>query len=105
MKPVFDIRTSKQDKPYFVLQARNAEIILTSEEYESKQGLQKGIASVKHNVLRRGAFKRSVAINGEFYFTLRANNNKTIGVSEMYTSKFGREVGIASVRVNSKLAK
>lgn len=39
--------------------------------------------------------------DGQFYFTLRAKNGKTILTSEMYKTKQGAEVGIASVQVNA----
>lgn len=102
MAAKFSLRRDVGDKPYFVLCARNGEAILTSEMYESNQGRAKGITSVRNNARRYGAFKRTNAVNGEFYFTLRAKNNKVIGVSEMYTSKLGREIGILSVRFNAK---
>lgn len=41
--------TAKNGEFYFNLVARNGEIIGTSETYRSKQGLEKGIASVKAN--------------------------------------------------------
>ena len=45
----FDRRQSKSDEPYFVLKARNGEIIGTSEMYESTGGMENGIQSVKDN--------------------------------------------------------
>lgn len=51
-KPRFEIRDSKAGDVYFVLKAPNGEIILTSEMYETKQGCEKGIASVKANAPR-----------------------------------------------------
>lgn len=104
MKPVFEIRTSAQGKEYFVLLARNGKVILTGEEYESRQGLMNGIDSVRRNVFTRGAFKRRVAADGAPYFVLRAKNNKVIGVSETYSGKVKREIGITSVRFNARSA-
>jgi uncharacterized protein len=45
----FDRRTSKDDKPYFVLQAANGEIIGTSEQYSSVSAMENGVQSVKEN--------------------------------------------------------
>ena len=45
----YDQRTSTTDKPYFVLKARNGEIIGVSEFYSSIQAMKVGIASVKRN--------------------------------------------------------
>jgi hypothetical protein len=101
MRRGFYIRLSKADKEYFVLKANNSEIILTSEEYESRQGLMNGIQSVRNNAARIGSFKRFVGKDGQFYFNMLAMTNKVIGVSEGYVSKYGREIGILSVRVNA----
>ena len=43
----YEIRLSKDGQFYFVLIARNGEIIATSEMYKSKQSCKKGITSVK----------------------------------------------------------
>ena len=41
----YETRESKNKEPYFVLIAKNAEIIGKSEMYKSKKGCQNGIAS------------------------------------------------------------
>ncbi len=46
----FIISKSKNKKFYFVLKAKNGEIIATSEMYESKQACKKGISSVKRTL-------------------------------------------------------
>lgn len=45
----YDQRTSTSGQWYFVLKARNGEIIGTSEMYSNRQALEKGIASCKMN--------------------------------------------------------
>lgn len=45
----YERRQSKKQEPYFVLKARNGEIIGTSEMYSSKQAMENGISSVKTN--------------------------------------------------------
>lgn len=45
----YDRRTSKANQPYFVLKARNGEIIGNSEMYSSTQAMENGIASCKSN--------------------------------------------------------
>ena len=47
----FDRRTSKDDKPYFVLKAANGEVIGTSEQYSSAAAMENGVQSVKANAL------------------------------------------------------
>jgi hypothetical protein len=45
----FERLESKKHEPYFVLKAKNKEIIGKSEMYSSKSGMENGIASVKEN--------------------------------------------------------
>lgn len=45
----YDKRTAVNGKVYFVLKARNGEIIGKSQLYSSKSGMESGIASVKYN--------------------------------------------------------
>ena len=50
-----------------------------------------------------GKFVITKRSNGEFQFNLKAGNGQVILSSEGYSSKFGCENGIASVKENSKL--
>jgi len=45
----YERKTSKNDKPYFVLKAANGEIIGTSEMYSSSSAAEKGVESCKAN--------------------------------------------------------
>ncbi len=94
---------SKNDKGqfHFVLKAGNHEVILSSEQYESKAAAENGIASVQKNGGDAGKFAREVAKNGKFYFSLKAGNGQIIGSSQMYDSEAGRDKGIASVQTNA----
>lgn len=47
----FEIRKARDKKFYFILKARNGEVIATSETYETKQSCKKGIRSVKRNAI------------------------------------------------------
>ncbi len=46
---LFERKESSNGKVYFNLKAANSQIIGTSQMYASKEGLEKGIASVKKN--------------------------------------------------------
>lgn len=48
-KSRFEIRKSQNEQYYFVLIAKNGEVIAKSEEYKEKEGCKKGIESVKEN--------------------------------------------------------
>lgn len=45
--PKFVIKTSKDEKPFFILVAPNGQTLVTSETYESKQACNDGIRAVK----------------------------------------------------------
>ena len=45
----FERKTSKSSQPFFVLKAKNHEIIGESEMYSSESAMEKGIESVKKN--------------------------------------------------------
>jgi uncharacterized protein len=47
----FEILYSKDKQYYFVLKARNGQIIATSETYTTKQACKKGIKSVRRNAI------------------------------------------------------
>ena len=101
--PKFKIQRSTDDQFYWNLQAKNGEVILTSERYTTKQSCKTGIESSKRNVDER-SFKRLVARNDQYYFVQIANNNEPIGVSEMYESTYSRDNGIAAVKRDAPVA-
>lgn len=95
-------KNSSASQPYyFHLKATNGEIILSSEMYTDLGGAKNGILSVKSNSPHDWNYERLTASNGSPYFNLKANNNKIIGKSEMYSSISAREKGIESVKSNA----
>tara|TARA_R100000656_G_scaffold48313_1_gene39185 strand:- start:146 stop:469 length:324 start_codon:yes stop_codon:yes gene_type:complete len=97
---------SKNDKGqfHFVLKAGNGEVILSSESYTSKAAAETGIASVQSNSPLDERYERKEAVNGKFYFNLKAANHQIIGTSQMYASTSGRDNGIESVKTNGVTA-
>jgi hypothetical protein len=100
----FEIKKSTNNQFYFNLKAGNGEIILTSEMYITKQGCKNGIESVKENAPDDEKYDRKTASSDQYYFNLKAGNGETIGKSEMYESKQGRDNGIESVKTNAPIA-
>jgi uncharacterized protein YegP (UPF0339 family) len=86
------------DSYYWRLRAKNGEIILNGEAYTTKQACKDGIQSVKVNAPIDSRYERKESRDGQYYFTLTAANNKTLGRSEMYKSKQGMENGIDAVK-------
>jgi hypothetical protein len=100
----FDLNKNDKGQYGFVLKAGNSEVILRSEQYESKAAAQNGIASVQKNAALDERYDRKVATNGKPYFNLKAGNHQIIGTSQMYASEASRDNGIASVKTNGPTA-
>lgn len=97
----FRINKSRNGKHHFNLVARNGQVILSSEMYESKKAAENGIKSVMKNAGTASRFERREARNGKMYFVLKAGNGQEIGRSQMYKAADGMENGIRSVIANA----
>lgn len=100
----FVIKNGSNGHFYFVLVAKNGQIILSSQSYTSKAGCIKGIESVKANAADVNNYKEQESGNNKYYFNLIAANGEIIGSSETYESKTGRQSGIESVITNAPVA-
>lgn len=98
---MFELKKNDKGNYHFNLKAKNGQIILTSEMYNSKSAAENGIASIKRNSSDDGRYERKTAANGKFYFNLKAGNGQVIGKSQMYASEAGMENGIESVKTNA----
>ena len=98
---MFKLVQGKTGKFHFTLQARNRQVILTSQAYHTRAAARGGIASVKKNAPDDARYERKTAANGKFHFNLKAGNSQIIGSSQMYADEAGRENGIASVKTNA----
>lgn len=98
---MFELKNKEGSSFHFTLKAKNGQIILSSEVYNSKSAAENGITSVKKNASEDGRYERKTAKNGKFYFNLKAGNGQIIGSSQMYASESGMENGINSVKENA----
>lgn len=96
----FEISMNDKGQFSFVLKAANSQVILRSQQYESKASAQRGVASVQTNSPLDNRYELSTASDGRFYFNLKAGNNQVIGTSQMYAAEAGRTTGIESVKAN-----
>jgi uncharacterized protein YegP (UPF0339 family) len=96
----FELAKNDKGQFTFVLKAGNGEVILRSEQYESKASAENGIASVQKNSPDDARYERKESTNGKWYFNLKAANHQIIGTSQMYASESGRDSGIESVKKN-----
>ncbi len=74
---------------------------MSSESYETKQGAEKGIESVRKNAADDKRYERKTAKNDEAFFVLKAGNGEPLGRSETYSSTSAMENGIESVKKNA----
>lgn len=96
----YELSKNAKGQYSFVLKAANSEVILRSEQYESKASAESGIASVQKNSGLDDRYERKDASDGRFYFNLKAANHQIVGTSQMYQSAAGRDNGIASVKTH-----
>ena len=96
----FVLKKSRNGKFSFNLCAGNGQVVLTSEQYNTKAAANNGIKSVGKNCKDDSCFERKVARNGKPYFNLKSTNGQVIGKSQMYSSNSSMEKGIRSVATN-----
>ncbi len=93
----FELFEGADGQFYFHLLAGNGELVLDSEGYTTKASAKNGIESVVENGLDSARYEILEAVNGEYYFNLKAGNHEIIGTSELYASKSGAEKGVETV--------
>jgi uncharacterized protein YegP (UPF0339 family) len=96
----YEISQSDNGEFAVVLKAANAQVVLRSQQYASKDTARKGIAAVQENSPQDARYELATAGDGRFYFNLKAGNHQVIGTSQMYTAEAHRNAGIASVKEN-----
>lgn len=94
----FELYESRADgQLYFRLKAKNGEIILASEGYRARAGVERGILSTLRNGVQADAYQLLPASGGGWYFNLRAANGQVVGTSEVYSSKQAAKKGRSTV--------
>ncbi|WP_299251919.1 YegP family protein [uncultured Aquimarina sp.] len=101
---MFELKNKEGSSYHFTLKAKNGQVILSSEVYNSKAAAVNGIASIQKNAVENGRYERKTAKDGKFFFNLKASNGQVIGSSQMYSSESGMENGINSVKENASEA-
>ncbi len=96
----YELNKNDKGQYAFVLKAGNSEVILRSQQYESRAAANIGIASIQANSPVDARFERKAAADGRPYFNLKAGNHQIIGTSQMYANEAGRDNGITSVMTN-----
>ena len=101
MTAKFEISSRSNGEFQFNLKAGNGQVILSSEGYSSLQACQMGVESVRMHSVDPTHFECKTAKDGSPYFSVKAKNGQSIGISEMYSSISARDNGIQSVMTNA----
>ena len=96
----YELGSNDKGQFSFVLKAGNGEVVLRSEQYDTKASAENGIKSVQTNCGNDARYDRKDASDGRCYFNLKAGNHQEIGTSQMYKAAPGRDAGIESVKTN-----
>jgi uncharacterized protein YegP (UPF0339 family) len=94
----FEITVGKSGKFSFNLKASNGQVILSSEQYETKKAAANGVKSVQKGAAYEKRYEVRDAKDGRVYFVLKASNGEIIGKSQMYKENRSVKNGIASVQ-------
>lgn len=93
----FEVFKGLDGKNYFHLRAKNGEIVLQSQSYTTNAKAKAGVASVQSNGLVAARYTVLAAVDGRYYFTLKATNGQVIARSQLYSTKYSAERGVETV--------
>lgn len=92
-----DSDTVTEESYFFELVASNGEKLLSSEEYTSFAGAQKGIQTHKSNILKNN-FRISLTKKGDYIFKLLSGKNSLLCTGENYPTKLRCENAVESTK-------
>jgi len=98
-------RSVKDNQYYFRLKAGNNKIILSSENYLRKSGVENGIQSVILNAKDYDNFEIKTTFGGEKFVVLKSKNNKIIGDTETFETEQNAEKAIKVIQKAVQTAK
>ena len=93
----FEVFRGLDGKSYFHLRAKNGEIVLQSEGYSSRAKATAGVKSVQANGVLASRYTVLPAVDGRFYFLVKAANGQTIARSQLYATKSNADRGVETV--------
>jgi uncharacterized protein YegP (UPF0339 family) len=96
----YEVSKNARGQFSFVLKAGNGEVILRSEQYDTRKSADNGIASVQKNCSDDARFDKQTASDGRSFFNLKAANHQVVGTSQMYKTVASRDAGVESVKTN-----
>ncbi|TIC83108.1 YegP family protein [Crenobacter intestini] len=97
MSGKFEISASSNGKFLFNLKARNGQVILTSQLFDSLHHAVEAAQALQQDNKLADRIHRKVSTAGEPYFSIHGDGDKVIARSQMYSSNTAMEKGIDSV--------
>lgn len=104
MAGLFEIEKSNDGKYYFRLRSSAGTVLLFSETYTAKATAKDSIASVKTNAPYDFRYVRSTSTDNRYYFTLKAGNGETLGLSLLHDTAYARDKAIEETKSDAPLA-
>ena len=97
--PRYEIFKDVKGEFRFNLIAANYKVILTaSEGYTNKSDCVRAVNICQENSPYDKNYDSRTTWNNNYYFTLRSDNGRDIGRSEDYSTSYGRDDGIKTVK-------
>lgn len=93
-----EVSAGDSGKFHFNFFARNGQIVVSSEAYESEAAAFNGAFAVQAEGANDAAYTIKENASGGFYFTVTALNGQVIGVSQQYTTRQSATDAVASVK-------
>lgn len=97
-KPTIQMFSGSDGKIYFCLKSGIGQRLLSSKGFRSKVDVIQGISRVMRYGAYASRYARLETMDGLYYFHLQAPSGHTIGWSQKYHSKEGRDNAIVHVR-------
>lgn len=97
MSGKFEVSATSNGKFMFNLKARNGQVILSSQLFDSVHHAIEAAQSLQQDRKLAERVHRKTSSAGEPYFSIHGDGDKVVARSEMYSSKAAMEKGIDSV--------
>lgn len=93
-----DVFQGESGKFHFNFFAKNGEIVLSSQSYDSEEAAYNGAFAVREEGVNAAAYTVKQNVSGGFFFNVTALNGQVIGTSQQYTTKQGAQAGVAALQ-------
>ncbi|MBU2946762.1 YegP family protein [Zobellia uliginosa] len=94
---MIEIIDSKNASHQFQIKSSSGSTLLTSIEFDIKEGLETALTTLKNLKITRGNFERQTNHEGKFLFNFKDGNGMLLGASQLYDSEAGLENGIKNL--------